>query len=75
MDAQQIIHDLMHADSLPKKAMNAASANPAAVTPAFLELFEDFINGREISDETVNGLFLSSTCWRSSRNQGRSRPS
>ncbi|HEY4922515.1 MAG TPA: DUF1186 domain-containing protein [Xanthobacteraceae bacterium] len=57
MDATQILHELASADGMPVEAIRAASANRAAVAPAFVQVIERFVAG-EYADADADALFL-----------------
>src|SRR6266550_2469344 len=43
MDATAIIHELMHAEGLPRDALTAASAQRVEMLPLFIEEIEDHL--------------------------------
>jgi hypothetical protein len=57
MDAATILRELGNSEGLPVEALRTASANRAAVLPAFLQAIEDFLAGHA-TPETGNALFF-----------------
>jgi hypothetical protein len=57
MDAATIVRELGNSERLPVEALRTASANRAAVLPAFLQAIEDFLAGHA-TPETGDALFF-----------------
>ena len=43
MDAQAILHELVHAEGLPREALKAASAQRVEMLPLFVEEIETYL--------------------------------
>jgi hypothetical protein len=57
MDSATILRELERSERLPVEALRAASANRAAVLPAFLQAIDDFLAGHA-TPEAENALFF-----------------
>ena len=58
MEVTKILRELGEAELLPEDALKAAIAQKEETIPAFLEIVEDFGNGKRISDGVSSPLLL-----------------
>ena len=62
MDAQAILHELTHADGLPREALKAASAQRVDKLPLFLDEIETYF-GLECEARTKPTPSLAGSAW------------
>jgi hypothetical protein len=58
MDVEAILHELTHAASLPREALQAASAQRVELLPKFLGVIEDYLRQEPVARATPTPLFF-----------------
>jgi hypothetical protein len=62
MDAQVILHELTHAEGLPREALKAASARRGEMVPLFLDEIETYLALEPAARAKPTPLFFFFTC-------------